>query len=410
MKTFLPISLFCLALILSLSLIAQPVNGKLFMDGWNVYNSPLIHKGLSALSYPGGVYQALDSFRVQDMTVDQGMLYVIQRDSSENDTHIKSFDIQSLQETDSFYLSHAKQLAVWNNQFLVASSWEPYRIKAYDISNRQFLWSFNIPDPDPWYFEMLVRGDTLWILLADRLFGCDLQTQQLVVDETIGNTNYRATRMSAKDNKLYITLTHNWERSTVLQYEIANNTFQQLFPFEEDDTSLASYPLVVGDKVYFLNHPTYFDLNQQTLNIYPSGPFQHRAMGYDNQTNTVIALSQYNDTIEYWSAGQLISSRFIPTRCLHAIFVNEQTTHLTDTQFDFELSPSPATSEIRLKSYKKLDEVRLLDLQGRLVQSWKTEPTHIIHKLNLDSHAEGVYLLEVRSGQQSISKKLYIQQ
>lgn len=416
MKTFFRLSLIFLAAIIHFSSIAQPLDGKLFIDGMTQSGGP--DHGLSVVSYPSGAYDALDTFTVVDMAAHKGILYAAQRTKYGLDqTHIVGYNIQSLQLIDSLQISNVGQLGLWDDLILVGSLQPPY-LKAYDINNHQLIWQVDTITLNHKPSDMIVIGDTLWMIALQHLIGFDLQAQQIIHNQnTAAVLSYPSNpyfnenlALSAFGKNLYIGVEFatGATRSAMLAFDTQTLTLTQAY-HAEGPTLYYCRPIAIEDRVYVYGHPTYYDVPQDSLYYITAGGFyQRRAVAHDFHTETFMVSSAYDDTLSYWQQGVKISDQALPCHIQDALYVRNSSNVIIQPEFNFEIMPNPAHRLVRVRCQQKLEEIRLLDLQGKLVQRWEADPTLKEHELELDQPATGLYLLELRAGELLSSEKLYI--
>jgi hypothetical protein len=84
-------------------------------------------------------------------------------------------------------------------------------------------------------------------------------------------------------------------------------------------------------------------------------------------------------------------------------------TSTLDNEFDNEITiyPNPANESLSI-SHKTIDalSIKILDLAGRILSTLTTSGTNMINTSNLDN---GVYLVEITTGEKKSVKKIVIQ-
>ncbi|TXK71483.1 T9SS type A sorting domain-containing protein [Mesonia sp. HuA40] len=70
-------------------------------------------------------------------------------------------------------------------------------------------------------------------------------------------------------------------------------------------------------------------------------------------------------------------------------------------KINFSLYPNPASHQFHIKSTRNLDQIKLYNLQGKLIKTFHQQETYDISNL-----ASGVYFLKLRSGKQVYTQKL----
>lgn len=136
-----------------------------------------------------------------------------------------------------------------------------------------------------------------------------------------------------------------------------------------------------------------------------AGETRHFDMAF---TTSYDSLSTPLGIIDTLKRDELIVQNFYYNSIL-ACRANNRVSGINEAgnNFGFEFSPNPAQNEISIQSQLAIDELQLLDMQGRVVLNRKAPGTNNV--LDVSAVAPGVYLLQLKAGGKSTSKKLVIE-
>lgn len=117
--------------------------------------------------------------------------------------------------------------------------------------------------------------------------------------------------------------------------------------------------------------------------------------------NVVVVWPRINDGI---NPPQEVEQ---PPYTRNIVLIEPNSIHEGKAKSSFNLFPNPSTGTFALSIHKdrKVQEVRLIDLSGRMLKTWTSNFTS---RMNLDSPLTGNYIVEVRFEDGSVDRELLV--
>jgi len=85
-------------------------------------------------------------------------------------------------------------------------------------------------------------------------------------------------------------------------------------------------------------------------------------------------------------------------------------TNLSNTSFDSDLGitvyPNPAVDLVKVKTANTLEDIKLYDIQGRIISSYSNFENAFDNTLDVTSLSKGMYFIKIKTAEDEVTKKL----
>lgn len=392
MKLFIFLFIF-----LSATICAGQATGKLFVHtGYSSYGS------LGYIQYPGEQYHFMDSIGVTDMKIFSNKLYA-------SGDKIYSYDLSTLQKTDSINIAFATLIGNENLNLLVARSQPPF-FQVYDLITKNLTFSLDTNKMNLQPVDMLVDAGKVFLLSDTSITIVDIALQDTLATRTAtyhsGFPCFNQYLINDSD-KVYIHVgfATGAPRFAVLSMDKSSFQVQDLLFLEFIDAYYK--PVLAGNKMYMSYFPSYYDIAADTFIFEQHHPNSFPLL-FDHAGSTFFLYNPLSLNISFFNNNLYSSGENIPNYLNKAAYYDESCVSVKGEDYDnlVMIYPNPLTDKLYIDFNRILyiKCLRFFSLNG----SSKAYPVNNkFQSLIMDAgHLQpGVYFIEIQFDNFTVKKK-----
>ena len=418
--------LLCFPLTILIYSSSFPQQGKLYINHAPTDSLPWT---LSYISYPGGQITGFDSIDVSDWeneAIEFGFgvpnPLVTQRIQGQSGGLVLRYDFLSHQRDTIIHSNDAYKLQVWrNNSNLVVLHQSPPYVRVYDM-NLDYQPLFEIDTSKVAYAptDMLIREDDLFLLIWNKLVWLDLGTQDTVASFDIPIPFFQGAEFPVylsnisgfPEIYIYIDYATGAIRSSLASFSPSTQTFDTTFHVEGAATIFP--PVPTTDKIFLYGFDSHYDLTTDSLYLKHNIPQSLSVLAYDDKSNVLFVYNSgqrevfvYRDSLASDTTelpGLVWSANFAPKLQGDAI-----DPILAEKSY-VSIYPNPGKNlfHISLESPVHIQQFRLLDSRGKLIQKWPVNQLVSQWDLKIEKLSKGIYYLMIESKNGTVGKKIIV--
>ncbi|MEA3444912.1 MAG: T9SS type A sorting domain-containing protein [Bacteroidota bacterium] len=357
-------------------------------------------------------YVFVDSIGFGDMIIHDNFVL-----AGKEDLFIYSaFDGQKL---DSIVGANVSQLDMWGENIVVCRYTQPY-FTVYSLSTLTEVFSLDTSKINFTGVDLLVKNNYAFLALDTFVQVIDLQAQDTLLriqtehPFPFGGFNRFLIELPAS---IFVDVEYATGaiRSSMIKIDPVSFTSEVLYHLEGGGNLIA--PVPVGDTLFIMNHPSYYDIANDSLHVLPWSGNMKAVFNYDPVSNHLFIYDFLQNSIyaENLSYGDSVFSFFLNAFLSKAVFFPYTGTsgfiHSANTEI-VSLFPQPAGNKLFLKINSPLapkTELSIYSISGKLIRKIPAhESEKDIIKINLSNIPDGVYLVGIESQEIKSFRKIII--
>lgn len=386
-----------LYIFLSATICTGQPTGKLFVHtGYSTYGS------LGYIQYPYEQYYFIDSAGITDMKIFSNKLFI----SGEK---IYSYDLNTLQKTDSIDITSAAVIGNENHHLIVVRSLPPF-FQVYDLLTKNLIFSLDTNKLNLQPVDMLVDAGKVFLLLDTSIIIVDIALQDTLATLTATYNSWFPCfnqYLINDSDKIYIHvgIATGAPRCAMLSMDKSSFQVQDVFFLEFVDAYYK--PVLAGNKMYLSYFPSYYNIAADTFYFdqHHSNTFP---LLFDKTSNTFFLYNSLNFNISFFYNNLYSSGEIIPDYLNKAAYYDETGVSIRNEEDAnmVNIYPNPFTNKVCI------DFGRALHIRSfRFFSLNCNSKTYLVNE-NLQSliidtgHLHpGVYLMELQFDNFTVKKK-----